>query len=94
MTNGQCTFVSYEIESKSEFIASMKDIASILSSEKTEESIEQYMDDCKVQIEERLIEYEKQLPKFIDKIKKFVDEVTYESEEKPKPVISGDVAGG
>ena len=40
MTNGQSTFVSYEIESKSEFIASMKDIASILSSEKQEESIE------------------------------------------------------
>ena len=40
MTNGQCTFVSYEIESKSEFIASMKDIASILSMEKQEESIE------------------------------------------------------
>tara|TARA_B110000285_G_C14656011_1_gene394048 strand:+ start:205 stop:384 length:180 start_codon:yes stop_codon:yes gene_type:complete len=59
MTNGQCTFVSYEIESKSEFIASMKDIASILSHEKNDESIEQYMDESKIKIEDKLVDYEK-----------------------------------
>lgn len=51
--------------------------------EKSEDSIEQYMDECKTKIDEKLVDYEKHIPKFIDKIKKFVDEMTYEPEKKP-----------